>query len=104
MPKMEIGQVSLHYHVHGEGEPVVLITGLGGDLTFWKGLIPLLSPKFKVICFDPRGAGLTESPDADFSMSDLADDVAGMLDGLGIERAHIVGWSMGGNVAQDFAA
>ncbi|MCE5296527.1 MAG: alpha/beta hydrolase [Euryarchaeota archaeon] len=104
MPKMDIGQVKLHFNVHGEGEPVVLITGLGGDLTFWKGLVPLLSPEFKVVCFDPRGAGLTESPDSDFSMSDLADDVAGMMDGLGIEKAHIVGWSMGGNVAQDLAA
>jgi 3-oxoadipate enol-lactonase len=104
MPLMDIGQVRLHYHVQGEGEPVVLITGLGGDLTFWKGLVPLLSQKFEVISFDPRGAGHTESPDVDFSVSDLSDDVAGLLDGLHIDRAHIVGWSMGGNVAQDFAA
>lgn len=104
MPKMDLGRVKLHYHINGEGEPVVLITGLGGDVSFWKGLVPLLSSEFTVITFDARGSGQTEYPDEDFTMEDLADDVIGLLEGLGIKKAHVVGWSMGGNVAQDLAS
>jgi len=101
MPKIRVGDAVIHYHVQGEGEPLLLITGFSGDLYNWKKAIPLLSPSYKVIIFDNRGSGHTEAPDTEFTMAQMADDAAGLLDALDIDRAHVLGWSMGGNVAQE---
>jgi pimeloyl-ACP methyl ester carboxylesterase len=101
MPKLKVGNALIHYHEQGSGEPLLLITGFSGDLYNWKKAIPLLVPSYRVIIFDNRGSGLTEAPDASFTMAQMADDAAGLLDALGIERAHVLGWSMGGNVAQE---
>lgn len=103
MPLMDLGEVRMNYEVHGEGDPVVLITGLGGDVSFWKGLVPLLERRCRMIVLDNRGAGRTEYPRRRFTIADMADDIVGLLDGLGLERAHVVGWSMGGNIAQEMA-
>jgi 3-oxoadipate enol-lactonase len=101
MPKIKVGDANIHYHIHGDGEPLMLITGFSGDLYNWKKTIPLLDGSYQVITFDNRGSGLTEAPGTPFTMATLADDAAGLLDALGIERAHVLGWSMGGNVAQE---
>jgi len=93
----------MNYEVNGNGEPVVLITGLGGDVSFWNGMVPLLSDRFKVITFDNRSTGLTECPDEPYSMTMMADDVVSLLDRLEVKKAHVLGWSMGGNVAQEIA-
>ena len=98
-----IGNIKMHYKETGNGEPVVLITGLGGDVSFWKGMTPLLSRRYRVITLDNRGSGLTEYPNGPFDIEALADDIALLLDHLSIPKAHILGWSMGGNVAQDLA-
>ena len=103
MPKVDLGEVRLNYEVHGEGEPIVLITGLGGEISFWKKYIPQLSKRFKVVVLDNRGAGETEYPPTLFTMRTLADDVASLMAHLGLERYHVLGWSMGGNVAQKIA-
>jgi pimeloyl-ACP methyl ester carboxylesterase len=103
MPKETIGNIKMNYEVKGTGEPVVLITGLGGDISFWRGMVPLLSGRFKVITFDIRGTGLTESPDGPFDVGILAGDVIKLLDHLSMPKAHVIGWSMGGNVAQEIA-
>ena len=103
MPKEAIGKIMMNYEVSGSGEPVVLITGLGGDVSFWRGMVPLLSDRFKVITFDNRGSGLTEYPDEFFDIETLTDDVVLLMDRLSIKKAHVLGWSMGGNVAQDIA-
>ncbi|MCL2145662.1 MAG: alpha/beta hydrolase [Methanomassiliicoccaceae archaeon] len=103
MPKETVGNIKMNYKVKGNGEPVVLITGLGGDVSFWKGMVPLLSDRFMVITFDNRGSGLTEYPDESFDVGTLADDIVLLLDRLSIPKAHILGWSMGGNVAQEIA-
>ena len=101
MPHMAVGDVRVHYEVHGSGEPLLLITGLCGDLTSWKKALPLLDKDHMVITIDNRGAGKTEHPGRPFTMEDLADDASGLLNGLGIKRAHVLGASMGGNVAQE---
>ncbi len=101
MPKIKAGDATIHYHVHGEGEPLLLITGFSGDLYNWKKAIPLLDDAYKVITFDNRGSGHTEAPDTPFTVETMADDADALLDALGIERAHVLGWSMGGNVAQE---
>jgi len=93
----------MNYEVKGSGEPVVLITGLGGDISFWNGMVPLLSDRFRVITFDNRSSGLTECPDEPYDMWEMADDVVSLMDRLGIKKAHVLGWSMGGNIAQEIA-
>ena len=103
MPKEIIGKVKMNYKISGNGEPAVLITGLGGDISFWNGMVPLLSDKYQVITFDNRNTGHTECPDEPFGIETLADDVVLLLDKLGIAKAHILGWSMGGNIAQEIA-
>ncbi|MDR2698516.1 MAG: alpha/beta hydrolase [Candidatus Methanoplasma sp.] len=103
MPKETVGNIKMNYEVKGSGEPMVLITGLGGDISFWNGMVPLLSDRFKVIRFDNRGCGLTECPDGPFDIGTLAGDVVRLLDLLLIPKAHVLGWSMGGNIAQEIA-
>jgi 3-oxoadipate enol-lactonase len=103
MPKIAIGDAQVHYHIYGEGEPLLLIAGLASDLYTWKKALPQLEKRHKVIVFDNRGSGLTETTAAAFTLSTLSDDADALLHALGIEKAHIVGWSMGGNVAQELA-
>jgi pimeloyl-ACP methyl ester carboxylesterase len=94
----------LYYEVHGEGMPLVLIMGIGFDATLW-GLhqIPAFSTEFQVIAFDNRDSGRSSKATASYTIADMADDVAGLMDGLEIERAHLLGHSMGGMIAQEFA-
>jgi pimeloyl-ACP methyl ester carboxylesterase len=103
MPKIKVKDARIHYQAHGHGEPVLLIPGLASDLSTWKKAVPHLEKRHKVIALDNRGAGLTEAPETAFTMKTLSDDAVGLLDALEIDRAHVVGWSMGGNVAQEIA-
>jgi pimeloyl-ACP methyl ester carboxylesterase len=106
---MKSGNISsngqeLYYEVHGEGMPLVLIMGIGADATMW-GLhqIPAFSSEFQVIAFDNRDAGRSSKATASYTIADMADDVAGLLEGLEIDRAHLLGHSMGGMIAMEFA-
>jgi len=101
MPTVKVGDVNIYYEVHGEGEPLALITGLGLDLTSWMLQIPEFSKKYRVIVFDNRGAGRTSAPDTPYSIEMMADDTVGLLDALNIEKAHILGVSMGGRITQE---
>lgn len=103
MPFAEINGIKMHYHDEGSGIPVVLITGFSGDTTFFKGLIPDLVDDYRVVTFDNRGAGLTEYPGGRIRYQEFVDDTKALLDYLGIEKAHILGWSMGAHIAQEFA-
>jgi len=103
MPKAVLGDIQMNFEVHGEGEPLVLITGLGGEISFWKKFVPILSKKHRVLILDNRGAGDTEYPSTLFTMHTMAEDIMNLLDHLEIERSHVLGWSMGGNVAQEIA-
>jgi 3-oxoadipate enol-lactonase len=94
----------IYYEIHGEGEPLIMIMGIGYDATLW-GLyqVPAFSSRFQVIVFDNRDVGRSSKATAPYTIADMADDVAGLMDGLGIERAHVLGISMGGMIAQEFA-
>lgn len=95
---------AIYYEIHGEGPPLVLIMGIGYDATLWAlHQIPELSKEYRVIVFDNRDSGRSSQATNSYAISDMADDVAGLLDGLQIERAHVLGISMGGMIALEFA-
>ena len=102
MPTVKVNDIDIYYEIHGNGEPLVLICGLGGDVTRWYRNIPGLSRDFRVIAFDNRGAGRSDKPDIPYSMSMMCDDIAGLMDALDIEKAHIFGISMGGMITLNF--
>ena len=103
MPTVKVGDINMYYEVHGDGEPLFLITGRALDLTNWMFQIPEFSKKYQVVAFDNRGAGRTDAPDAPYSIKMMADDTVGLMNALGINRAHILGLSMGGYIAQKLA-
>ena len=87
-----------------EGEPILLIHGLGGSsLSEWYLIAPKLATERRVIMIDHRGHGLSASAGVRFDIEDVADDVAGVLDELGVGYAAVVGYSMGGTIAQALA-
>lgn len=104
MPTVPVGDIDVYYEIHGEGPPLVFIGGLGVDLTVFTPFTDLLANDFRVITFDNRGAGRTDKPDAPYSIPMMADDTLGLMDALGIARAHVVGVSMGGRIAVELAA
>ena len=104
MPKVEVNDIEMYYEVHGEGKPIVSIRGWGSSSQSWsKTYIDRLSQNYKHIIFDNRGTGRTSQPDTKYSIEMMADDTAGLLDAVDIPRAHIIGFSMGGMIAQKFA-
>ncbi len=103
MPKATTNGIELYYETHGEGQPLVLISGIGYSLWQWHRMIPFLEKHFRVIAFDNRGAGQSDKPAGPYSAQMLAADTAGLLDALGIEKAIIMGHSMGGFIAQAMA-
>jgi pimeloyl-ACP methyl ester carboxylesterase len=95
--------IDLYYESYGKGQPLVLVSGLGYSLWQWHRMAPILAEQFQVLTFDNRGAGLSDKPPGPYSASLLAADTVGLLDRLGIERAAVMGHSMGGFVAQALA-
>jgi pimeloyl-ACP methyl ester carboxylesterase len=100
MPTTSANGIEIFYEIHGDGDPLVLISGLGYDRWMWHKMVPGLAEHFRVITFDNRGTGQTDKPEGPYSAQMLADDTAGLLAALGIEQAHVMGHSMGGFVAQ----
>ena len=103
MPKAQSNGIELYYEIHGAGQPLVLISGLGYPLWQWHKMVPFLAKHFQVITFDNRGVGQSDKPAGPYTAQMLAADTAGLLDALGIEKAIIAGHSMGGFVAQAMA-
>jgi pimeloyl-ACP methyl ester carboxylesterase len=104
MATAKVNGIEIYYETHGEGDPVVLIVGLGGNHLFWEPLIPALSANNKVVIFDWRGVGYSEvGAEETYTTQMLASDVAGLMEQAGIDQAHILGRSMGGCIAQSLA-
>jgi pimeloyl-ACP methyl ester carboxylesterase len=103
MPRAAVGNITIYYERAGSGPSVVLVPGLGGDHFLWRHQIAPLAQHFDVIAPDNRGAGQSSAPDDPYTIGQFADDLAGLLDALSIERAHVIGASMGGFIAQEFA-
>jgi pimeloyl-ACP methyl ester carboxylesterase len=103
MPFTENGGVKIYWDETGEGDPLLLIMGLGWASNMWHRTRPTLSARFRTIAFDNRGAGRSSVPPGPYTIAGMASDAAAVLDGAGIASAHIVGASMGGMIAQEFA-
>lgn len=121
MTRVRAGPIHIEYESVGHGDPLVLIMGIGGQLTDWHpGFVEQLARRFRVIAFDNRDTGLSTLSGAPtpsrrqllrahlpvgavnppYHLSQMADDVAALLSALDVERAHVVGMSMGGMIAQ----
>src|SRR4030042_3292285 len=103
MPKAKVKDINLYYEVHGSGYPLILIRGLASNADHWYFQVPAFSPYYSVVVFDNRGIARSDIPDLPFTISTMADDTVGLMDSLGIPRAHILGISMGGMIAQKIA-
>jgi pimeloyl-ACP methyl ester carboxylesterase len=93
----------IYWEERGEGDPLLLIMGLGCAADLWHRTIPELSKAYRTILFDNRGIGRSDSPPGPYSISEMAGDAAAVLDAAGAEAAHVFGYSMGGMIAQELA-
>jgi pimeloyl-ACP methyl ester carboxylesterase len=103
MSTARVGSIEIFYEEHGSGEPLLLIMGLAADSTAWLFQVPELSKHYRTIVFDNRGVGRSAKPPGPYTIAGMADDAAGLLDAIGVERAHVLGVSMGGMIAQELA-
>ncbi|MFX1380764.1 MAG: alpha/beta fold hydrolase, partial [Promethearchaeota archaeon] len=102
MPSVKINDINIYYEIHGEGDPFVLIRGLSSSLNSWPPYsIGQFSKHFKIIIFDNRGAGKTDIPHGKYSAKMMADDAIGLMDALDIKKTYLLGFSMGGCIAQE---
>jgi 3-oxoadipate enol-lactonase len=104
VPHGEVNGHELFYERHGSGEPLLLIQGMTGNHLHWGDPFRSgIEPHFEAIIYDNRGIGRSAATTDAFSIADLADDAARLLDLLDIERAHVMGVSMGGMAAQELS-
>lgn len=103
METVQVNDIRLGYERRGTGAPLVLLHGFPLDHHLWDDVAPLLEDTFDLILPDLRGFGGSSTVDSFYTMEDMASDIAALLDQLGIQRAAIVGHSMGGYVALAFA-
>ena len=95
--------VRIAWERHGAGPPLLLIHGLGYARWGWEPVLPGLAERFDVILFDNRGIGESDAPPGPYTAAEMADDAIQVLDEAGVGRAHVVGTSLGGMVAQELA-
>jgi 3-oxoadipate enol-lactonase len=100
--KIRANGIDINYEVEGSGPWLTMSHSLACDLHMWDPQMPVLR-KFKVLRFDTRGHGQSSAPTGDYTLEQMADDVKGLLDGLGIKQTHWAGLSMGGMIGQAFA-
>ena len=94
----------LYYEIHGDGPPLVLVMGIGYDSSLWTlQQVPELSTRFRVVLLDNRDAGRSSRADHAYTIADMADDVADLLDALDIHQTHLLGLSMGSMIGIEFA-
>jgi len=105
MQFQKVGNIKICYKLFGAGYPLVLISGFTSSMDWWDPeMIEYLSRKYKVLIFDNRGAGRTETPENEvFTIEMFANDTVSLMRSLGIDRANIIGYSLGGLIAQALA-
>jgi len=100
---VDIGKLRLHAVIGGDGPPLLLVHGWPETWYAWRLLMLALARDFSVVAVDRRGIGLSDKPEDGYDTGTLANDLAGLMDALGIRSAHLVGASMGGMIAQEVA-
>ncbi|HVL32303.1 MAG TPA: alpha/beta fold hydrolase [Actinomycetota bacterium] len=103
MPTIRSGNATIAYDVTGDGDPLLMLMGFASDRRMWMLQLPAFAERYRCITIDNRGTGESPLPDEPCTMEDMAQDALGVLDELGIERAHALGISMGGAIAQHIA-
>jgi pimeloyl-ACP methyl ester carboxylesterase len=103
VPTLVRPEVELYYEERGEGAPLLLIGGLAADSQSWLPIVPLLAARCRVIIFDNRGVGRTVPQDAPISIKAMTDDCVALVRHLGLNSLNVLGYSMGGFIAQDLA-
>ena len=103
MPKEKVKDIEIYYEMAGDGESLLLIHGLGSSTRDWEEQVPNFSQKYQVITLDLRGHGKTDKPKGPYSMRMFAEDIAELLKKLGIKSTHVLGISLGGGIAFQFA-
>lgn len=103
MPHLNINSVNINYELEGKGPVVIFINGLTMSLNGWAYQMKPFNERYRVLRYDCRGQGGSDKPDQQYSQDMHADDLNNLLQGLGIEKAHIIGLSNGGMIAQHFA-
>jgi pimeloyl-ACP methyl ester carboxylesterase len=103
VPTARVNGIGIYHEIHGEGEPIVLLPGLGSGVVTYGRVIAELSKAARVVAIDNRGAGRSDKPDAPYTIEMMADDAAELLGALGIGPAHILGHSLGGRIALSLA-
>src|SRR5215217_8257120 len=105
--KVTVGDINIAYKQLGKSnaKPIILITGLGATLDMWDPLLleKLSSSNYTVIIFDNRGTGESTAGTKEFSISQFANDTVGLIEALKIDKADVLGWSMGSFIAQELA-
>ncbi|WP_252504387.1 alpha/beta fold hydrolase [Sporosarcina sp. Marseille-Q4943] len=103
MPTISYDQGTIHYEEKGMGEPLVFIHGVGLDHAMWEQQVDRLSERYRVIVYDMIGHGGSSHPPGPYSLFQFVEQLTAVVDGLGLDKIHLVGFSMGGMVAQAFA-
>lgn len=102
MPSLTANGIEQYYEIHGEGEPLVLVAGMGGTANYWAEQVSHFARNRRVLVYDHRGTGRTTHAPVD-SIDQLAADLSALLDALGFEHVDLVGHSAGGNIGQIIA-
>lgn len=103
MAMAQVNDLTFAWDEAGTGDPVVMINGLGADRSAWYLQVSAFSNEYRVITFDNRDCGQTGACSHEYTVRQFADDTIGLMDAIGVDRAHIVGASMGGSIAQEMA-
>lgn len=101
--RLNIGECALYYEIHGTGLNLILIEGLGVATWIWEKQIPRLKNHFQTIVYDNRGVGRSDKPLTEYTIEGFVDDLVQLMEKLHVDKAHILGLSMGGFIAQNMA-
>jgi pimeloyl-ACP methyl ester carboxylesterase len=103
MPYALVDDVEIYWESHGEGESLLIISGVSGGTWSYEESIAVWSPHYRVLVFDNMGAGLSSKPDRPYTIAQMADHAAAVMDAAQVKEAYVVGLSMGGMIAQEVA-
>lgn len=103
MPRISIGDCHIHYERHGAGFPVLFVSGLNGQASYWRDQVAGFAKNYEVVLHDHRGVGQSDHSRVAYTVERMASDVVALMDALDIAKAHVIGHSTGGAIAQILA-